>query len=142
MSERIAGYSARRDVPAGRRILFAEHLVILFMPRFTRQRARAKSLRMAELGRKSQAARAARRMAAIDPADLADLLSTVPMNDGTPLGSLQWHNFRSGKIIRWTVLRGNRVNNYRLRTPDGRSSLAHGLSWLLTKVRRVILRHS
>ena len=97
---------------------------------------------MSDLGRKSQAARRARRLAAIDPLELADILATPIMADGTPLGCLQWHNFRTGKIIRWTVLRGNRCNNYRLRTPDGRSSLAHGLAWLLTKVRRVILRHS
>lgn len=110
------------------------------MTRFSRQRRRAMHLRMSALGKRSQAVQRERRMAAIDAEDLAAILTTPVMCDGTPIGSFQWQDFRTGKIRRWTVLRGNRRNNYRLRTPDGRQSLAHGLAWCLAKVRRVILR--
>lgn len=96
-------------------------------------------MRMAELGRISQAKRAARRMAAIDPEELAEMLANPPVTDGDAIGSLEWRNFLNGKVTRWTVLRGNRVNNYRLRSPDGRKSKPHGLAWLLAKVRHIIL---
>ena len=109
------------------------------MTRFSHQRRRAIHLKMSALGKKSQAAQRARRLAAIDPQDAADMLANPPVSDGDAIGSLVWRDFRSGRIARWTVLRGNRINNYRLRSPDGRQSNPHGLAWLLAKVRHVIL---
>ena len=110
------------------------------MTRFSQQRRRSISLRMSALGRKSQAAQSARRIAAIGPEELADMLANPPVCDGDAIGCLECRNFRTGAVSRWTVLRGERRDNYRLRTPDGRKSNAHGLSWLLVKLRRVILR--
>ena len=78
-------------------------------------------------------------MASLDPAAVADRLANPPPSSGDAIGSLEWRNFQTGKVTRWTVLRGNRCNNYQLRTPDGRKSMSHGLAWLLAKVRHVIL---
>ena len=97
-------------------------------------------MRMSVLGKKSQAARRARRLAAIDPEQLAEILTATPRCDGTPIGCLQYQSFLTGQVTRWTVLCGPRINNYRLRTPDSRTSKPHGLSWLLNKIRHVLLQ--
>ena len=112
------------------------------MTRLSQKRRRAISLKMSRLGKLSQAAQRAKRLASIDQVELAELLANPPPADGDAIGSLEWRDFRSGRIARWTVLRGSRRNNYRLRTPDGRKSKPHGLAWLLVKVRHVILHFS
>lgn len=119
---------------------FAEHVVILIMARFSQQRAVAKSRRMSELGKKSQAARRARREAALDPLEVADLLAMPPVVAGGAIGSIELRSYGSGTVTRWTVLRGARRNNYRLRTPDGRTSKNHGMAWVLDHLRPILLR--
>ena len=94
---------------------------------------------MSELGKKSQAARAARRIAAIDLEQLADELANPMPVAGDAIGSIEIRNFRSGSVARWTILRGNRRNNYRLRTPDGRTSQPHGFAWITSHLRPLIL---
>jgi len=116
-----------------------EHVIIPPMLSFSQKRRRAISLKMSELGKQSQRVQSARRLALIDPEDVADRLANPPPEFGDSIGSLEWRNFQTGKVTRWTVLRGNRCNNYALRTPDGRESKPHGLAWLLAKVRHVIL---
>lgn len=110
------------------------------MTRFSLQRQRVKSLKMSERGKKSQAVQRARREAAITPEMLMDMTANPPLVEGSVLGSLQWTNHITGKITRWTVLRGNRVNNYVLRSLDGRTSRPHGMAWMLEKLRPVLLR--
>ena len=110
------------------------------MTRFSQQRRRAISLRMSRLGKLSQASQQAKRLAAVDQAALADSLANPPPAAGDAIGSIELRSFRSGSVTRWTILRGTRRNNYALRTPDGRRSQAHGMAWMLTKIRRVILR--
>lgn len=95
---------------------------------------------MSERGKKSQAAQRARREAAITPENLMDLAANQPLGPGSVLGAFQWHNHLTGRVTRWAVLRGNRRNNYVLRTPDGRPSRPHGMAWLLEKIRPVLLR--
>jgi hypothetical protein len=79
-------------------------------------------------------------MAAMDPEALADALANPVVGNGSVIGSLEARNFRTGEVLRWAVLRGNRINNYRLRTPDGRESRPHGLAWLLDHLRPVLVR--
>jgi hypothetical protein len=92
------------------------------------------------MGKRSQQVQRERRMASITPEFLADLAANPPLRKGDALGCIQYHNFRTGKVSRWTVLRGSRVNNYQLRTPDGRTSKPHGLAWILDKLRPILLR--
>lgn len=110
------------------------------MTRFSRQRQRSISLKMSERGKKSQAVQRVRREAAITPEMLMNMTANPSLGPGSVLGSLQWSNAITGKVTRWAVLRGNRVNNYVLRTPDGRTSRPHGMAWILEKI-RPILRH-
>ena len=95
---------------------------------------------MSEMGKASQLVQAARRMAEMTPEILMDLASNPRYSEADSLGSITWHNHRTGRVTKWIVERGPRLNNYRLRSPDGRKSKPHGMAWLLEKMRAVILR--
>jgi hypothetical protein len=107
---------------------------------FSQKRRRAISLRMSAMGKKSQSVQRERREAAITQEDIMDMRANPALCPGDAMGSIEVRNFRSGAVARWTVLRGRRVNNYRLRTPDGRTSKDHGMAWIATKLRPVILK--
>jgi hypothetical protein len=81
------------------------------MGRFLQQRGKRNLQRFSAMGRKSQEIQRARREAAADPAELADLAANPPLVEGDAIGAIQWTNFRTGKVTRWTVLRGYRTNN-------------------------------
>ena len=85
------------------------------------------------MGRRSQQVQAARRMASLTADDIVDAMA-VP-HSGDAIGSLQYHDFRTGKIRRWTVLRGDRVDRVMLRSPDGRKTRSHGWTWILDHLR-------
>jgi hypothetical protein len=95
---------------------------------------------MSAMGKASQRVQASRRMAEMTPEVLQEIASNPRYAEGDSLGSITWHNHRSGRVTRWVVERGPRINNYRLRSPDGRKSKAHGMAWMLEKIRAVILR--
>jgi hypothetical protein len=107
--------------------------------RFDRQRAIAKSLRMSAMGKRSQEVQRERRLAEMTPEVLREMESNPPLQEGSALGMLRYHDFCSGRVTSWVIERGDRTNNYRLRHPDGRRSKPHGLAWILEKVRPVLL---
>lgn len=82
------------------------------------------------MGKASQRIQQERRLAEMTPEVLMDLAANPPYSEGDSLGSLTWHNHRTGRVTKWTVERGPRLNNYRLRSPDGRKSKAHGMAWM------------
>lgn len=92
---------------------------------------------MRELGKRSKQVQQARRLAAL--AEESGEATTGSIGAGDAIGLLEFRDFRSGRITRWTECRGNRVNNFTLKTPDGRQSKPHGLAWLLAKVRPILL---
>ena len=72
-------------------------------------------------GRKMALARWKRhREKPVDPEILAEWLANPPPRKGDAIGALEWRDFRTGKVMRWTVLRGDRVDRVILRHPDGR----------------------
>lgn len=71
----------------------------------------------------------------VDPEVLADLLSNSVPREGDAIGSLEWRDFRSGQVMRWTVLRGDRVDRVMLRHPDGRKTKSHGWTWIMDHLR-------
>jgi hypothetical protein len=74
--------------------------------------------------------------------ELAEIAAeNLPHRQGDPLGCLQWTDFRTGKVIRWVAAIGDRADRVTLRAPSGRLSKSHGWTWILAKVRRVILNH-
>ncbi|MCE5310425.1 MAG: hypothetical protein LLG20_22540 [Acidobacteriales bacterium] len=93
------------------------------------------------MGKSSQRVQAERRLAAITPEMIREAESNPPLRMGDAIGSLQWTDFRTGKVQRWTVLRGDRVDRIMLQSPDGRRSRSAGWSFLMRCVRMVILGH-
>ncbi len=75
----------------------------------------------------------------MDPVDLADQIANPPPAVGDAIGSIEIRNFRSGHVVHWTILRGKRSNNYILPSPDGRQSKAHGMAWITSHLRPLIL---
>lgn len=110
------------------------------MRSFRKQQRESIRLRCSKMGLASQRVQRERRLADITPEVLMDLAANPPYSEGDSLGSLTWHNHRTGRVTRWIVERGPRLNNYRLRSPDGRKSKPHGMAWMLDKIRAVILR--
>lgn len=109
------------------------------MRSFRQQRKERMRLKFSRMGRESQRVQAERRMADITPEFLMDLAANPPLHAGDCIGTLEWRNHLTGRLTRWAVLRGDRINNYQLRSPDGRASKPHGMAWILEKVRHVIL---
>jgi len=72
---------------------------------------------------------------------LMDMRANPPLRQGDPIRAIEWRNLQTGAILRWVVLRGSRVNNYILRTPDGRTTRAHGMAWILDHLRKILLAH-
>ena len=62
-------------------------------------------------------------------------LQNLPRKQGDPLGCLQWTDFRTGKVRRWTVRIGDRCDRFTLESPDGRKTDSHGWSWALDHLR-------
>jgi len=108
--------------------------------RFDRQRQERIRLRCSMMGKRSQEVQHERRMADLGPDWELEITANPHYREGDSLGSLTWHNHRSGRITKWVVERGPRLNNYRLRAMDGRKSKPHGMAWMLEKIRAVILR--
>ncbi len=92
------------------------------------------------MGKRSQEVQRERRMADLGPDWELEITANPYYREGDSLGSLTWHNHRSGRVTKWVVERGPRLNNYRLRSMDGRKSKPHGMAWMMEKIRAVILR--
>ena len=59
----------------------------------------------------------------------------LPRKQGDAIGFLQWTDFRTGKVRRWTVKIGERADQITLHSPDGRSTGSHGWTWALNHLR-------
>jgi len=89
------------------------------------------------MGIASQKAQAERRMALIDHRALAETeIENLPRRQGDALGCLQWTDFRTGKVRRWVVRIGDRVDRITVESPGGKPSPSHGWTWFLTQLRK------
>ena len=59
----------------------------------------------------------------------------LPRKRGDALGCLQWTDFRTGKVRRWTVRIGDRIDRVTLHSPGGRATGSHGWAWVLDRLR-------
>lgn len=100
-----------------------------------------RSLRGRRMAEARWAADRARRDAA-EPArrrELAEIEAVnLPRRAGDVLGVLQWTDARSGRVRRWTVRIGHRVDQVVAVAPDGRRTGSHGWTWLLAHLRRYL----
>lgn len=90
------------------------------------------------MGKASQRAQAERRMA--DAQDRIRYLAEIeaenlPRKTGDAIGCLQWTDFRTGKVRRWTVRIGDRIDQVTLHTPDGKATQSHGWTWVMDHLR-------
>lgn len=112
--------------------------------RFNSRKAKSMSERGRRMAKARWAADRARRdaeMPALIRAREIIEIENLPRREHDPAGSLQWTDFRTGRVIRWTVLLGARAGTFRLRTPDGRTHrTARGWSWLLDHLRPILAR--
>lgn len=111
-----------------------------------RNRWKRKALLASEKARKmgiaSQRVQAERRLALVTPEYLRDLaeieIMNLPRKQGDPLGCLQWHEFGSGRVRRWVVRIGDRIDRVTLHSPDGRKTRSHGGTWVMDHLRAYI----
>jgi len=59
----------------------------------------------------------------------------LPRKQGDALGCIQWSDFRSGKVRRWTIRIGDRINRITVESPGEKPSASHGWTWFLAKLR-------
>ena len=108
------------------------------MTSYQNKRKLRNSLRFSTMGKQSQRVKAERRMEGAEDRirELAEIeIANLPRKQGDPLGCLQWHDFRSGKVRRWTVRIGDRADRVTLHAPDGRATDSHGWSWVMSHLR-------
>jgi len=111
------------------------------MPSYRKQRADRKRPRFSAMGKRSQQVQAERRMADAGERirELAEIEAiNLPRKRGDALGSLQWHDFRTGRVRRWTVRIGDRGDRITLESPDGRKTQSHGWTWALDHLRKFL----
>ena len=74
-----------------------------------------------------------------EPARLRELAEAAALHPqpapGDATGALEYRDFRSGEIRRWTVLRGPRADQVQLRHHDGRTSPPCGWARVLDGLR-------
>lgn len=108
------------------------------MPRYRKERMHRKSLRFSAMGKASQRIQSERRMVGMEDRirEMAEWdVQNLPRKQGDALGSLQWTDFRTGRVRRWTVKIGDRIDRITLHAPDGRHTASHGWSWALSHIR-------
>jgi hypothetical protein len=78
--------------------------------------------------RDAEAPEIARHLAEID-------VDNLPRKQGDALGSLQWTDFRTGRVRRWIVRIGDRADRLTMESPGGRPTKSHGWTYLLARLR-------
>ena len=108
------------------------------MTSYRQQRKARNRLKFSAMGRASQRAQSYRRndgteerIRALAESDAENL----PRKQGDALGCLQWTDFRTGQVRRWTVRIGDRRDRITLHAPDGRATESHGWSWVMAHLR-------
>ena len=108
------------------------------MARYQKQRSERKRLKFSAMGKLSQRIQADRRAADLPERirELAEIdVQNLPRKEGDALGCLQWTDFRTGRVRRWTVRIGDRADRITLHSPDGRKTGSHGWAWALDHLR-------
>ena len=108
------------------------------MTSYRKQRAERKRLRFSAMGKASQRIQAERRMIDL-PERIREMaewdVQNLPRKQGDAIGCLQWTDFRTGRVRRWTVRIGSRIDQITMESPDGRKTKSTGWTWALTHLR-------
>lgn len=69
--------------------------------------------------------------------ELAELdIINLPRHQGDAVGCLQWTDFRSGKVRKWVIRIGDRIDRITVESPHTARSRSHGWTWFLTSLRK------
>jgi hypothetical protein len=60
----------------------------------------------------------------------------LPRKAGDAIGSLQWTDYASGRVRRWTIRIGDRADRMTLEAVGGRPGASHGWTWIFERLRR------
>lgn len=99
---------------------------------FRQQRIKANALKFKRMGQQSQKAQRQRKLAELDINDITDRLNSP--REGTPVGCFQYHNFQTGEVRRWVILRGSSTNRFMIRFRDAHRSLSHGFARIIAMI--------
>lgn len=109
------------------------------MPRNRWQRKRhLASEKARKMGIASQKVQRERREAAMPERirELAEIeIMNLPRRQGDPIGCLQWTCFASGRVRRWLIRIGTRIDQVTMEAMDGRKSPSRGWTWILDHLR-------
>jgi hypothetical protein len=108
---------------------------------YRRKRQLRNSLKFSAMGKQSQKVQAAKRMEGMEDR-IRELreneIQNLPRKEDDALGCFQWHDFRTGKIRRWTIRIGSRADRITAES-QGIKTRSHGWTWFFTKLRQQIL---
>jgi hypothetical protein len=110
------------------------------MARFYRKRIERNRLKFSRMGKRSQDVQRELRESEITPELLMDIETAQACGEGSAVGSIEIRNFITGKVRRWTLVRGHRKDQYALRSPDGRTSRPHSATWIMDHLRGRLLK--
>jgi hypothetical protein len=108
---------------------------------YRKQRQLRNSLKFSKMGKQSQKVQAERRAEAMQDRirELAEYeVWNLPKNEGDALGCLQWHDFRTGKVRRWTIRIGDRADRITAES-NNKVTKSHGWTWLFNHLRTKIV---
>ena len=63
-------------------------------------------------------------------------IQNLPRKCGDAIGCLEWRDFRSGKVRRWTIRIGDRIDRITVESPGTKPSNSHGWTWFLESLRK------
>lgn len=69
------------------------------------------------------------------PSESESLRRSTRRTSRDAIGALQWSDFRSGRVRRWTVRVGDRIDRITLESPGGKRTDSHGWTWILDRLR-------
>ena len=108
------------------------------MANFRKQRADRKRLRFSVMGKASQRIQAERRMTDANERirALREIeVENLPRKQGDALGCLQWTDFQTGKVRRWIIRIGDRIDRVTVESPGGKPTHSHGWTWVMDNLR-------
>jgi len=112
------------------------------MPRYRRIRKRRGTCWTSESSKRANKVRwdADRESRDAEMPEIAAYLAEIetqnlPRKQGDPLGCLQWTDFRTGKVRRWTVRIGDRIDRVTLHIPNEKPTPSHGWTWVMDHLR-------
>ncbi len=69
--------------------------------------------------------------------ELAEIdANNLPRSQGDALGCLQWTDYRTGKVRKWVIRIGDRIDRITVESPQSARSQSHGWTWFLASLRK------